>query len=133
VIAEKFQALIRTGTVARTLERRDMGERAGEQNVIAEAIADAIFQDGSAAPASPRFFSAVTVRLRRLRGVGRARLLLLRRSRGFCFAAAAHRTSVNIRLQRTAHGQFQISQACAPPPIEKKMICALPIRFSNGT
>ena len=40
--------------------------------------------------------------------------------------------TVNSRLQRTAHGQRQMCQA-GTPSIEKKMICALPIRFSNGT
>ena len=46
---------------------------------------------------------------------------------------AAHLTIVNSRFQRTAHGQVQICHAGSPSPIEKKMICARPTRFSNGT
>src|SRR5262249_16062904 len=46
---------------------------------------------------------------------------------------SAHLTIVNSRLQRTDHGQLQMCQAGSPSPMEKKMICALPTRFSNGT
>src|SRR5205085_5797607 len=46
---------------------------------------------------------------------------------------AAHRTIVNSRLHRTDHGQFQKCQAGSPSPTEKKMACARPTRFSNGT
>src|SRR5215470_18067104 len=45
----------------------------------------------------------------------------------------AHLTIVNSLLQRTDHGQLQMCQAGSPSPMEKKMICALPMRFSNGT
>ena len=43
------------------------------------------------------------------------------------------RTIVNKRPQRTDHGQRHTCQACAPSPIEKKMISARPMIFSNGT
>ena len=46
---------------------------------------------------------------------------------------AGHLTIVNSRFQRTAHGQVQTCHAGSPSPIEKKMICARPTRFSNGT
>jgi len=46
---------------------------------------------------------------------------------------SAHLTIVKSRLQRTDHGQLQMCQAGSPSPMEKKMICALPTRFSNGT
>jgi hypothetical protein len=46
---------------------------------------------------------------------------------------AAYLTVVNSRRQRTDHGQFQMCQAGSPSLIEKKMICASPMRFSNGT
>src|SRR5260370_9160131 len=45
----------------------------------------------------------------------------------------AHLTIANSRLQRTDRGQFQMCQAGSPSLIEKKIIWALPIRFSNGT
>src|SRR5262249_57817187 len=47
--------------------------------------------------------------------------------------APAYLMIVNSRLQRIDHGQFQICQAGLPSPIERKMICALPMMFSNGT
>jgi len=43
------------------------------------------------------------------------------------------RTILNKRCQRTDHGQRHTCQACAPSPIEKKMISARPMMFSNGT
>jgi hypothetical protein len=43
------------------------------------------------------------------------------------------RTIVNKRPQRTDPGQRHTCQACAPSPIEKKMISARPMMFSNGT
>ena len=48
-------------------------------------------------------------------------------------ARAPHRTIVNSRLQRTDQGQRQTSQARSPSGTEKKMICARPTMFSNGT
>src|ERR1043166_724152 len=47
--------------------------------------------------------------------------------------AGAYRTIVNRRVQRTLQGQRQNCQAYSPSPIEKKMICARPTRFSSGT
>ena len=44
-----------------------------------------------------------------------------------------HRTMVNMRFQRTAVGQRQNIQACSPSAMEKKIICARPTMFSNGT
>src|SRR4029450_10813087 len=46
---------------------------------------------------------------------------------------AAHLTIVNSLLQRTDTGQRQNCQARSPSYTEKKMICALPTMFSNGT
>src|SRR5215469_8456331 len=46
---------------------------------------------------------------------------------------SAHLTIVKSRPLRTDHGQLQMCQAGSPSPMEKKMICALPMRFSNGT
>src|SRR5262249_34929853 len=45
----------------------------------------------------------------------------------------AYPTNENSRLHRTDHGQRQSCQADSPSPIEKKMICAFPTRFSSGT
>ena len=42
-------------------------------------------------------------------------------------------TIVSNLSQRTDHGQSQNCQAASPSLTEKKMICALPTRFSNGT
>ena len=44
-----------------------------------------------------------------------------------------HRTMENMRFQRTAVGQRQNIQACSPSAMEKKIICARPTMFSNGT
>ena len=133
MVAEEFEPLIGAGAVARTLERGNVRERAIEQRRVGEPIADAVFERGACPAAAAGL----------LLPVGRAdfrggcdffgRRFWARRCRGFAFPAAAHLTSVNSRLQRTVHGQRQISQACVPPLIEKKMICALPIEFSNGT
>src|SRR6185295_14348760 len=49
VIAEKFQPLIGTGTVAGAGQRRNMGERLLEQSRILEAISDSLFEFGGAA------------------------------------------------------------------------------------
>ena len=46
---------------------------------------------------------------------------------------AAHLTIVNSLPQRTDTGQRQNCQARSPSKTEKKMICALPTIFSNGT
>ena len=42
-------------------------------------------------------------------------------------------TPWNSRPYRIANGHFQISQSRADPFVEKKMNCALPIKFSAGT
>ena len=52
MIAEKFQALIAAGAVARALERGNMRERAVEQRGVAETIADPLFERTVAAPAA---------------------------------------------------------------------------------
>ena len=132
VVAEEFEALIAAGAVARALERRNMGQRAFEHCGIGEPIADAIFESGRGALAAPRLFGELG------RG-GSAAAGACRAAGGFAnfgglgFLAATHRTSVNRRFQRTAQGQRHTSQAWASSRIEKKMICARPIRFSNGT
>src|SRR5690242_20069055 len=45
----------------------------------------------------------------------------------------AQRTTWKMRAQRTLSGQSHTCQKLASSLIEKKMICALPTRFSNGT
>src|SRR5262249_14124171 len=136
VVAEKFEALVTAGAIARARERGNMGQRLFEQGRVAKAIADLGFEAGGAALAALSLF-----RRRRPRG-GRI-------DRRWCAAGglvgslpwgnvlafwpSAHRTIVNRRLQRTDQGQRQISQACSPSWIEKKMICARPTRFSSGT
>jgi hypothetical protein len=45
----------------------------------------------------------------------------------------AYRAIVGSRPQRTVHGQRHTSQACSPSVTEKKITCARPMRFSNGT
>src|SRR5208282_2357257 len=99
---------------------------------VFESVADALLERTVAAPTTrARVFLPVGRRTRRAwrRGNVNGRRLLRHCDR-FGFAAAAHRTSVNSRLQRTVQGQRHASQACAPSLIEKKMICALPIMFS---
>src|SRR5262249_27043130 len=49
------------------------------------------------------------------------------------FSILPQRATLNKRCHRTDHGQRHTCQACAPSPIEKKMISARPIMFSNGT
>jgi len=95
VVAEEFQPLI-AADAALARQRRDVGERAVEQRLLGEAVADPLLEFLATLP-------------------------------------AAHRTIVNSRLQRTDHGQFQKCQAGSPSPTEKKMTCARPTRFSNGT
>src|SRR5882724_2804076 len=46
MVAEKFEALVALGAVARRLERRHMGERGRQQRGIAELVADACFDLG---------------------------------------------------------------------------------------
>ena len=111
-----------------------MRQRAIEHRGIGEPIADALFENGGAR--WRRRGSLLRCR-REQSGSGElvagGRLVAQLCCGGIGFAAAAHRTSVNSRSQRTVHGQRQISQAWVSSLIEKKMICALPIRFSNGT
>jgi hypothetical protein len=132
VVAEEFQPLIAVGTMAgRGLQRGNMREGGRQQRRIGELVADA----------------PLDRRGRRL-GAGLAALLLRRslaagihllarffRGRRFrddrCFVV--HRTIVNRRFQRMAVGQRQNIQACSPSAMEKKIICARPTMFSNGT
>src|SRR4051812_27184631 len=44
-----------------------------------------------------------------------------------------YRTTVNQRLKRAADGHRQSCHAAALFPMARNMICARPIRFSNGT
>ena len=126
MIAQELQPLIAADPVGAG-QRRDMRQRAVQQLGVLEAVADRGFQ-----------------RTRRLRGrlrraeAGSRRLAggLRRRSGTGCLSdgsLAPHRTSVNSRVQRTVQGQRQISQARSPSATEKKMTCARPIRFWNGT
>ena len=133
MIAEKFEALVAVGAIPRGLvQRRDMGERGRQQCGIGKFMPDARLDRGG-----------------RLPGGGLAALLL----RGHHFAAGVrlgtgfarrrygldvrrfvvHRTMENMRFHRTAVGQRQNIQACSPSAMEKKIIWARPIRFSNGT
>ena len=135
MIAKKLEPLVGTGAIARALQRRNVRQRALQQISVGKPIADPFLERGStaAAPAS-RLFMPVAgdwMDVRRLRGCRlSAKRITERSGGGFAFAAAVHRTSVNNRSQRTAHGQRQISQACVPSLIEKKMICAFPMMFS---
>ena len=136
VIAEKFKPLIGAGTVARTAQRRNVSERLFEQGGILETIADPLFEVGRAAAPALGLFRRGLWAL--ISGVRTGRLAVsgwierLDRSRFAC-SPAAHLTIVNSRFQRTDHGQRHTIQACSPSRIEKKMICARPTMFSNGT
>ena len=130
MVAQKFEALVAADT-ALPLERGNMGQRTLKQIGVGEAISDGGFQRG---------------RRRRL-AAGLARLV----GATFCFAGsavrfaregacefppsglAAHLTILNSRFHRIDHGQRQTCQARSPSATEKKMICARPIRFWNGT
>ncbi len=144
VVAEKFEPLIAAGAVARAGQGGDVGERLLEQRSGLEPVADAVFELKRADAAAPLGFRLRLFRFFRLGGSvsgGKINRLAAGRRFGrwrgngcsFAFALAAHRTIVNSRLQRTVQGQRQISQACSPSPIEKKMIWARPTMFSNGT
>ena len=136
MVAEKLEALIGARAIARALECRNVRQRTVELRGILEAVADALFERRAAAAAAAWLLLAVgSYTLGRGRpGDGHGDLCGRRfpalRCGGFAFAATAHLTSVNIRLQRTSHGHRQISQAWVPSLSEKKMICALPIIFS---
>src|ERR1700733_8813990 len=107
-----------------------MGQRAFEQRAIGEAITDAIFERGGAAFATTRLFRSG--RTHRISGGEFSGRRFFARDYRFCFLAATHLTSVNSRSHRTAQGQRQTSQAWASSRMEKKISCALPIRFSTG-
>ena len=102
MIAEKLQALIAAGAIARALERGNMRERAFEQRGVGESIADALFERGGAALSAARLFrnfarcnfdrgSIGNSEFRRRAASWRS-LRQVWRS-----AAATHRTSVNRR------------------------------------
>src|SRR5208282_3210000 len=135
MVAEKFEPLIRARAISRTLEGGNVRERAIEQRAVLESIANALLERGAAATAAGRLWSVD----RRCFGGRGGELSGGRVSAppslpsparvggkggGRAFAAAAHLTRVNNRSQRTSHGQRQISQACVPSLIEKKIICA---------
>ncbi len=107
MVAEELEPLIAAGAVAHPLERGNMAQCAVEQSGIREAITDAFLERTRTAPPALVLWLA---------GVGRRRNGLhggrsLQCSERFLVAAAAHRTSVNNRLQRTVQGQRQNSQA----------------------
>ena len=52
---------------------------------------------------------------------------------GLARLTETYRVIVSSRSQRTDHGQRHTSQACSRSRTEKKITCARPIRFSNGT
>src|SRR6266540_591509 len=134
VITKKLQPLVRRGAVARPAQRGNVRERLLEQRGILEAVADAFFERRQiAAPA------LLCAGLRILIGSGETGRLAVGswigcfdRSRLAC-SPAAHLTIVNSRFQRTAQGQRHTIHACSPSRIEKKMIWARPMMFSNGT
>src|SRR5262245_23751784 len=136
VIAEKLEPLVGAGAVARTGQRGNVGERLLEQGRVVETVADAPFEIGGGAAAT---FACFGCGLRGCRGGGGTRLFAVGcrvgrvdGSRCAC-SPAAHRTIVNSLFQRTDHGQRHTIQACSPSRMEKKMIWARPMIFSNGT
>ena len=113
----------------------NVGESLLEQGQVVETVADALFEVGGGAPATPAPDRGLGGR----RGGGGTRLFAvdcrverLNGSQCAC-SPAAHRTIVNSLFQRTDHGQRHTIQACSPSRMEKKMIWARPIMFSNGT
>src|SRR4029079_15667952 len=109
----------------------DVGEGGPEQRGIGKLVADAALDRGggrlSAGLAALLFRRSDAGSLGRLARLARGRCV--RNDR--CFVV--HRTIENRRFQRTAVGQRQNIQACSPSAIEKKIICARPTMFSNGT
>ena len=137
VIAEKFQPLIAAGPAAAG-QRRNMRQRTVEQLAVLEAIADGLFQRarGYARACVRRAAARAAAGRSWLQAALRGAFVRLRRRFGaLCswLRPAPHRTIVNSRLQRTDHGQRQISHARSPSCTEKKMSCARPTMFSNGT
>src|SRR5208282_6892207 len=101
MVAEELEPLIASRAVARTLERGNVRQRAVKQRNVFESVADALLERTVAAPTTrARVFLPVGRRARRAwrRGNVNGRRLLRHCDR-FGFAAAAHRTSVNSRLQ----------------------------------
>src|SRR2546430_11364407 len=71
VIAEEFKPLIAAGRIARTLERRNMGERALDQAGLVEAVADPRLEPAHGAASPPRFRSRASLAAGiRRRGIG---------------------------------------------------------------
>src|SRR5215210_8536614 len=132
MVAKKLQPLIAAGAAARSGERRDVRQRMVEQRRVREAVANLLLQRAgitaaALGAAAPRFGRrSFGGSFGRLAGIGR----------GFPplhLTAHLYRTIVPKRFQRTVHGQRQNSSARSPSASEKKMICALPMKFSNGT
>src|SRR5438552_3481234 len=132
VIAEEFQPLIAVGAMAgRRLQGGDMGKGGRQQRGVRKFVADASLDRGSGRLGPG--LAALLFRRSDAGGFG----LLARLARGRCVRNGRcfvdHRTIVNRRFQRTAVGQRQNIQACSPSAMEKKIICARPTMFSNGT
>src|SRR5262245_1084613 len=130
MIAEKFQPLVAAGAIAYPGKRRDMGQRLLHERSIGKAIADPLFDRGRAAAAPSRLGGASGRGSGRIRPGGRGRRSGARALGSWPWA---HLTSLKNRSQRAVHGQVHISHACTLPSIEKKMIWARPMMFSNGT
>ena len=129
VIAEELQPLIAVAS-ANGLQCRDMSKSGRQQRRIGERVPDPLLDNfcGSLRARPARLF------LRRLGlyGAGTRGVVRTRRHFDDC-GVAAHRTMEKMRFQRTETGQRQNCQACSPSAMEKKIICARPIRFSDGT
>ena len=130
VVAEKFEALVALGAVARGLERGHMRERGGQQRGIAELVADARLDRRGCRLG--RDLGALLLGRGFAAGI-RLRTLALCRGIPDDGRFVVHRTNVKMRFQRTAVGQRQNIQAASPSAMEKKIIWARPTIFSNGT
>ena len=144
MIAEKLEPLIARRRGLRALQRGDMGERALEQIRIRKAVADGLLKHGGRGDGPAHGFRRLFGRhgFRSLAAAGAFGALAAFEGGAdgaaapacaLDFGLAAHRTIENSRLQRTVHGQRQICHARSPSAIEKKIICARPTRFWNGT
>src|SRR5262249_42123642 len=118
--------------IAHPGERRDVGQRLLLEGGIGESIADPRFDRGRAA-AAPSRLGGASERGGSIGRMGPGGGGLRRGARALGSWPLAHRTRLKNRPQRAVHGQVHTSHACTLPLIEKKMIWARPMIFSNGT
>src|SRR5262245_58815207 len=101
MVAEKLEALVRSGAVANAGERRDVGECLFEQSGVSKTVADALLKFGKIVAAALLF--GLRSRCQRL-FVKIGTLIVADGRRGiismgrYC-SPAAHRTIVNSRFQ----------------------------------